>query len=100
MTFEFLFFDGDEAFVSWQGNDNAYGSRHLAKVWEEKGLLQGIKMFMLLDLLGAMKPKISPLDPKAQVKSKAGTRSTAFGAQPKGHCSLGTAIAAPGHFGH
>ena len=69
MTLEFLFFDGEEAFVRWQGNDNTYGSRHLAKVWEEKGLLEGIKMFMLLDLLGAMKPKISPLDPKAQVKS-------------------------------
>ena len=69
MTLEFLFFDGEEPFVRWQGNDNTYGSRHLAKVWEENGLLPGIEMFMLLDLLGARKPKISPLDPNAQVKS-------------------------------
>ena len=69
MTLEFLFFDGEEAFVRWQGNDNTYGSRHLAKVWEENGLLPGIEMFMLLDLLGAKNPQISPLDPNAQVKS-------------------------------
>jgi len=64
LTLQFLFFDGEEPFVRWSGNDNTYGSRHLAKVWQKKGLLDGIEVFMLLDLLGARNPKISPLDGK------------------------------------
>ena len=67
LTLQFLFFDGEEPFVRWSGNDNTYGSRHLAKVWQEKGLLDGIEVFMLLDLLGARNPKISPLDGKPHV---------------------------------
>jgi len=65
LTLQFLFFDGEEPFVRWSGNDNTYGSRHLANVWQNKGLLEGIEIFMLLDLLGAKDPKISPLDNKA-----------------------------------
>ena len=70
LTLQFLFFDGEEPFVRWSGNDNTYGSRHLAKVWQEKGLLDGIEVFMLLDLLGARNPKISPLDGKPHVCQK------------------------------
>jgi len=64
LTLQFLFFDGEEPFKAWRGNDNTYGSRHLAKKWQERGLLDGIEAFMLLDLLGAANPKISPLDSK------------------------------------
>lgn len=28
-----IFFDGEEAFVSWNEADSLYGSRHLAKLW-------------------------------------------------------------------
>lgn len=30
-----VFFDGEEAFVSWTKDDSIYGSRHLAKMWSE-----------------------------------------------------------------
>lgn len=30
-----IFFDGEEAFLNWSDNDSLYGSRHLAKKWEE-----------------------------------------------------------------
>jgi len=31
MTLQFIFFDGEEAFVDWTETDSLYGSRHLAK---------------------------------------------------------------------
>lgn len=30
-----VFFDGEEAFYNWSENDSLYGSRHLARKWEE-----------------------------------------------------------------
>lgn len=30
-----VFFDGEEAFEQWSDNDSLYGSRHLAKKWEQ-----------------------------------------------------------------
>uniref|UniRef100_A0A1L8DPD7 Glutaminyl-peptide cyclotransferase n=2 Tax=Nyssomyia neivai TaxID=330878 RepID=A0A1L8DPD7_9DIPT len=51
-----VFFDGEEAFVQWSDTDSIYGARHLAKVWEENGMLQKIELFVLLDLLGAPDP--------------------------------------------
>lgn len=29
-----IFFDGEEAFLEWNDSDSIYGSRHLAKKWE------------------------------------------------------------------
>lgn len=29
-----IFFDGEEAFLDWKPSDSLYGSRHLAKTWE------------------------------------------------------------------
>lgn len=29
-----IFFDGEEAFKEWSDTDSLYGSRHLAKKWE------------------------------------------------------------------
>lgn len=54
--FTFLFLDGEEAFVDWQGDDNTYGSRHLADIYERNGKLKSISTFMLLDLLGPKNP--------------------------------------------
>ncbi|KAF9162065.1 hypothetical protein DFQ26_003888 [Actinomortierella ambigua] len=69
-TLQLIFFDGEEAFVEWSGNDNTYGSRHLAALWantpviksrlatgrnngERANKLDGIELFVLLDLLGS-----------------------------------------------
>ncbi|KAG6868819.1 hypothetical protein C0993_009701 [Termitomyces sp. T159_Od127] len=72
-TLQLVFFDGEEAFVSWTATDSIYGARHLASRWEstysaphEKrrlmGLqpteLDGIEHLILLDLLGAPQPLI------------------------------------------
>ena len=34
VTLQFIFFDGEEAFVRWSRTDSTYGSRNLARVWE------------------------------------------------------------------
>lgn len=47
-----VFFDGEEAIDRWQGNDNTYGSRHLAAKWGADGTLGKIKAFLLADMLG------------------------------------------------
>jgi len=61
LTLQFLFFDGEEAFVKWTSTDSIYGSRHLAKQWQDlrysKDGVTGnhndrIDMFVLLDLIG------------------------------------------------
>ncbi|KAJ3091225.1 hypothetical protein HK100_007244 [Physocladia obscura] len=75
-TVQFIFFDGEEAFVNWSATDSLYGSRHLAEKWEtlaadgstipsfssstkssqssnkKKSILKSIDAFILLDLLG------------------------------------------------
>lgn len=56
-----IFFDGEEAFHEWTATDSIYGSRHLAQSWSTNsdGLLSKIKLFVLLDLLGA--PNMVPI---------------------------------------
>ncbi|CAL1534620.1 unnamed protein product [Lymnaea stagnalis] len=60
-TLQMLFFDGEEAFVSWTSQDSLYGSRHLASLWQQSpdrndptavNNLQNINFFTLLDLIG------------------------------------------------
>ena len=62
LTLQFIFFDGEEAFVKWSDTDSLYGSRHLAAKWEKqrytsRGVTGNqndrIDLFVLLDLLGA-----------------------------------------------
>jgi hypothetical protein len=59
-----VFFDGEEdinpnsgvsAKDEWTGNDNTYGSRHLAAKWSSDGVLPRIKAFILLDMIGDKK---------------------------------------------
>ncbi|XP_076306431.1 glutaminyl-peptide cyclotransferase-like [Tachypleus tridentatus] len=68
MTLQLIFFDGEEAFQKWMSTDSLYGSRHLASKWEQEphdsecrengtSQLDKIKMFVLLDLLGAENPR-------------------------------------------
>ena len=51
-----MLFDGEEAFFSWGGTDNTYGSRHLASRWEAEGKIRGITLFALLDLIAPANP--------------------------------------------
>lgn len=61
VTLQFLFFDGEEAFVKWSSTDSIYGSRSLAAKWENQGYSKDgvsgnfndrIDIFVLLDLIG------------------------------------------------
>jgi glutaminyl-peptide cyclotransferase len=65
VTLQFIFFDGEEAFVQWTSRDSIYGSRHLAAKWEqtpyppgqrEFNELNRMDMLVLLDLLGTKNP--------------------------------------------
>ena len=55
LTIELLFLDGEEA-VNWDwgvtGADNTYGSRHYVEAARKAGTLEGIKAFVLLDMVG------------------------------------------------
>ncbi|KAI8353605.1 hypothetical protein B0O80DRAFT_387252 [Mortierella sp. GBAus27b] len=74
-TLQLIFFDGEEAFKDWTATDSLYGSRHLAGEWSKRFVsrsrtatgrnggstsnnLEGIELFVLLDLLGAEGPSI------------------------------------------
>lgn len=62
---QFIFFDGEEAYVQWSPSDSLYGSRHLAEKWEKQlapaqcrannpkmNELKRIELLMVLDLIG------------------------------------------------
>lgn len=36
ISLQLLFLDGEEAFVDWKQDDSLYGSRHLAKKWDNQ----------------------------------------------------------------
>ncbi|XP_006135283.1 glutaminyl-peptide cyclotransferase isoform X1 [Pelodiscus sinensis] len=65
LSLQLIFFDGEEAFVQWSPIDSLYGSRHLAQKMAstphpagatDTNQLQGIDLFVLLDLIGASNP--------------------------------------------
>jgi len=72
LTLQLIFFDGEEAFVSWTADDSLYGSRYMADLWNrqpynvkdglgfcqsrEETQLDRIDAFVLLDLIGAKEP--------------------------------------------
>ena len=48
-----VWFDGEEAFnKDWAGDDNTYGSRHLAQKWAAEGFLPRIKALINIDMIG------------------------------------------------
>jgi len=62
LTLQFIFFDGEEAFVQWSSTDSIYGARNLAAKWQNKRYTSNgvsgnendrIDLFVLLDLLGS-----------------------------------------------
>uniref|UniRef100_A0A8D0C220 Glutaminyl-peptide cyclotransferase n=1 Tax=Salvator merianae TaxID=96440 RepID=A0A8D0C220_SALMN len=65
LSLQLIFFDGEEAFVRWSPSDSLYGSRHLAQKMASTphppaatntNQIQGIDLFVLLDLIGARNP--------------------------------------------
>lgn len=47
------FLDGEESFVKeWRTSDALWGSRHLAKKWQEDGTSKKVKAFLLADMIG------------------------------------------------
>lgn len=51
-TIWFVFFDGEEALVSWNQRDSLYGSRYMVKELSAQGRLKEIKALILLDMVG------------------------------------------------
>jgi glutaminyl-peptide cyclotransferase len=51
-TIWFVFFDGEEAVVEWQGTDNTYGSRHMVSRMKADGSLSRVKAMILYDMIG------------------------------------------------
>ena len=51
-TLWFVLFDGEEAVVEWQGNDNTYGSRHLVEKMRTDGSLSRVRAMILYDMIG------------------------------------------------
>jgi glutaminyl-peptide cyclotransferase len=48
-----VFFDGEEATrEQWEGEDNLYGSRHLANLWRKDGTLARMKAVINVDMIG------------------------------------------------
>merc|ERR1712154_590293 len=71
LSLQFLFLDGEEAFVRWTSTDSIYGARRLASELEKKSYSRGgvsgseldrIDIFILLDLLGAKDMTLSKLE--------------------------------------
>ena len=44
--------DAEEAVKTWSDTDSVYGTRHLAKKWQQDGTAKQIKAFLLADMIG------------------------------------------------
>jgi Zn-dependent M28 family amino/carboxypeptidase len=47
-----VWLDGEEAVRNWTQDDSLYGSRHLAKRWQEDGTLRRVKAVINVDMIG------------------------------------------------
>jgi len=52
LTYEFVWFDGEEAVKEWTGDDNTYGSRYYVQAAQKAGALSSIKAMVLVDMIG------------------------------------------------
>lgn len=48
LSLQFIFFDGEEAFVEWSDTDSIYGARHLAAKWEAEDFLKKIVCHLII----------------------------------------------------
>lgn len=48
LSLQYLFLDGEEAFVHWNAQDSIYGARHLAQKWESENELAKIVSHIML----------------------------------------------------
>ncbi len=48
----FVWFDGEESLVSWEGDDHTYGSRRLAAKWKDDGTAASIAALINVDMIG------------------------------------------------
>lgn len=46
LSLQFIFFDGEEAFVEWNSEDSIYGARNLAQKWEDENKLERIVRYI------------------------------------------------------
>ena len=44
--------DGEEAFVKWTDTDSLYGTRQLARKWQQDGTAKKVRAFLLVDMIG------------------------------------------------
>ncbi|RME01539.1 MAG: M28 family peptidase [Deltaproteobacteria bacterium] len=51
-TIWLVFFDGEEALVSWSETDSRYGSRHLVERLDGEGSLARVRALLLIDMIG------------------------------------------------
>lgn len=56
LSLQYIFFDGEEAFVQWNEKDSIYGARHLARKWEQENELEKIviKTFVVYISIGSI----------------------------------------------
>lgn len=52
LTYEIVWFDGEEAFVDWKGLDHTYGSRYYVQAATKANALGSLKALILLDMIG------------------------------------------------
>lgn len=52
LTYELVWFDGEEAFVEWTGLDHTYGSRFYVQAARQANALASIRALVLVDMIG------------------------------------------------
>ena len=53
LTYEFIWFDGEEAVVDWNtNNDNTYGSRYYVQAAQKAGAIKSLRAMILIDMIG------------------------------------------------
>ena len=78
-----VFFDGEEAIrEEWAGDDNLYGSRHLADRWRKDGTLRQLKGLINVDMIGAKNMTIKQeMNSNAALRALVWRTATEFGYQ-------------------
>jgi hypothetical protein len=51
LTYDLVWFDGEEAFVNWMGYDHTYGSRYYVQAAKKAGALNQVRALVLVDMV-------------------------------------------------